>query len=169
MAIPKRLTAARKVVSCFDPAWGQVVTDSSKRGVYGDYCNTHDISVLGNPLDYPKPFTVFEVVPLKVQYEPYVDGDNTNWWEIFRTHVRSITGFEVEFDGDKIKDKYREEIGPKYVRDIARIIIEMSNVDGVSAFFTIPDGWLEHIQNCQRHHASEAAKAVRSAAANLSS
>jgi len=159
MAIPKRLTSARKVVSRFDPSWKYVL----QRRAYGDYCNTLDIEKIGSMADLPEPFTVFEILPLRVASEPYVDGENSNWWEIFRTHVRSIGGVDVEFDGDRIKEKHREEIGPVFIRDIAAMVIDLANCDGVSVFFTPPVGYLDFIQNCQRRIASEAMESVRSA------
>jgi hypothetical protein len=167
MAIPKRLTAARKIVSCFDPAWEQIVSDREKKHIYQDYLLTRNIELLGDPLSYDVPFTVFDVIPLTVEYEPYVNGEETNAWEIFKSHVKSATGIDFTFSGGVIDNEHRGKLGTVYVRDIVGTIIQLANVDGISSFFSMPVGWLDFSQTCLRHRASVMEANVRSAAAKL--
>lgn len=167
MAIPKRLTAQRKVVSRFDPSWREIVAQHDTAQTYADYCNRLDIELIDNPLGRDNPFTVFTVVPLQTRFEMFVDGESSNWWEIFRHHVKGISGMEIESQDGAILEKHREDIGPVFVQDIARMIVDMASIDGVSCFFTIPGGCWAFTQNCRRHHASAMEAAVRGAAARL--
>jgi len=160
--IPRRTNVCRKVVSRFDPAWRQLLT---KRGAYGDYCNTLEIEALGDLSGLSEPFEIFDIMPLRVQYEMYVDGKNSNWWEIFRTHVKSISSIPLEMDGDRIKDSIRDILGFAYIEDIARMIVDLANIDGKTVFFMPPDGYGDFLLTCQRRLAKEAEQAVHSAAA----
>lgn len=169
MAIPRRLTEQRRVVSRFDPSWQPIVSSHATAQKYADYCNTLDIGIIGDPLAGDEPFTVFDVAPLQVQYESFVAGDNSNWWAIFKSHVKSISGMRLSFSGSELHDKHRGEIGLAYVEDIARMIVEMANIDGESVFFSMPGGCWAFVQNCRRRHASEMEQAVRSMAAAIDS
>jgi hypothetical protein len=161
--IPKRLNSTRRVVSRIDPAWKHIMM----RRTYQDYCNTLDIAAIGPLDDMPEPFTFFEVQPLRVSYEVFA-GDNPNYWEIFRSHVVTISGMDIEKDGDRIRDKHREEIGPDFVKDIAEMVIQMANGDGQAVFFMPPATAGEFIHNCLRSRVREAANAVSSAVAKRS-
>jgi len=160
MAIIKRPTAAKKVVSRFDPSWrftGDTKIDGE--GAYVSYCNTLDFGIVEKCGTLQDPFTVIEILPLKVMYEPFVNGDRSNWWEIFRSHVTSIDEVRLEMKGDKISDSMREQLPKDLIEDIGRMIVDIASVDGVSVFFTLPDGYWEFSQNCHRLLASEAKKA----------
>lgn len=159
MSIVKRSTAARKVVSRRDPSWRFT---AHVQNAYIDYCNTLDMAIVEKCGTLPDPLTVFEILPLKVTHEVFVDGKDSNWWEIFRAHVTQISGMQLEMQGDKIKDSLRNEIGPEVIEDIARMIVDLSNADGVSIFFTLPVGYWEFLQNCQRLLVKEMAQSEAS-------
>lgn len=158
MAIPKRINTTRRVVSRFDPAWTRVI----HRRCYGEYCNTLDIAKIGDISEFD--FTTFDVRPLQVAYEVFADDNGAaNAWEIFRSHVVNMSGFDFERDGDRIRDKHHEEIGPKIIKDIADMIVQLANADGQTLFFAPPDGYMDFLQSCQRRLASEAVTVARSA------
>lgn len=165
--IPKRITTTRRVVSRLDPAWAHVVR-AHGIDVYRSYCDTLDASeVLA--LQAPEAFTIFEVEPLKVAYEMFA-GDNPNNWEIFRSHVVSASGVEIEKEHGRLTEKMRNEFGRDFVSDVADIIIKIANGDGQQLFFTHPDSGAEYLSNQLRRLARAEAMAndaelVRTAAA----
>jgi len=165
MAIIKRINKVRKVVSRFDPSWRFVMEKNpdNPRDLI-DYCNTLNFEIIEKIGKIKVPFTVFEIAPLKVSHECYVNGKDSDWWQIFRSHVTSISEEILPMQGDKIKDEYREELPFNLIEDIGRMIVDFANIDGVSSFFTLPDGYWGFTQNCRRLLASEVETASASSA-----
>lgn len=159
MAIPKRINTTRRVVSRFDPAWKSVL----HRRCYGEYCNTLNLEKIGDMSGLD--FTLFEIQPLQVAYEVFADDNGaSNSWEIFRSHVVSMSGYELTKEGDRICEQHHKEISPAIIKDIANMIVQLANADGQTLFFTPPDGYMDFIVNCQNLRAKEAADLARSAA-----
>lgn len=153
MSIIKRPTAVRKVVSRFDPSWRFT---SHVENAYTNYCDTLDLKYVEQCGPLPDPLTVFQILPLKVTHECFVDGKNTNWWEIFRAHVTEISGVQLKHDrAGRLDDSVRDELGFDVVKDIADMIVNLANTDGVSCFFTLPGGYWVFLQNCERLLAKE--------------
>jgi hypothetical protein len=157
--IPMRITTTRHVVSRFDPAWGHVVRSHGALDVtpYRKYCDTLDASHVLSMTDLPEAFTVFEIAPLKVRFEMFADSDRRNHWEIFRSHVISVSGVSLEKEGEILTENMHNIFTPQMIKDIADIICSIADGGGQSVFFTQPAAAGEFLDNCLRRLAREAA------------
>ena len=169
MAMPKRITAARELISIHDPAIQDLPSD-----VLHAYTMSLDIAELGDLAKLPAPPTIFTCLPLRASMARLDNGPrNTNddWWYMFAFHVTRIEPMDgtLTFEGsgqDKhIADSCRELIPDKWIRDIGGMITKLANGDSP---FAPPVGMLEMISMRKLLHAKSQEIAARSVAANLS-
>jgi len=155
MAIKRRLSADRRVVSHFDPALYSLSDSKLQR-----YSETLDISELGDLAELPTRPAIFTIKPLSSKYEYLAYSDPPDYWGIFATHVKSVTelDFELEFEDGQIKPQHRDDFAPRVVHNIASIIKELANDVGGGDFFTPPASFWGSVSLAKSRIAREAAR-----------
>jgi hypothetical protein len=137
--IKKRITALTKLVSQFDDSF-ILQFDEDQRA---KYLETLDIETLGSMKEIIDMPTIFNVKPLKSEYEYLINGGEIDPWHIFATHIESIDYFELD-DGEKLefeksgilKDKHHNDLPARVIQDIAHMIVALANQTGSEVFFT---------------------------------
>ena len=155
MAIRRRLSADRRIVSHFDPAiWG--ISDSKLQR----YCEMLDIEELGDLSELPERPAIFTIKPLASKFEYLAYSDPPDYWGIFATHVKSVTelDFELQFEDGEIKALHRDDFAPRIVHNVASIIKELANDVGGGDFFTPPASFWGSVSLGKSRIAREAAK-----------
>lgn len=169
MAMPKRLTAPRKLISIHDPALDDLPSDALTR-----YVTSLDIEELGDIATMPTPPTVFTVLPLRARLarvDHGVQNNNDDWWVIFAFHVTAVDNIDgaLTFEGagsDRhLHDDCRELFPDRWIRDIAGMISKLGNGD---APFLPPVQMSEIISTRKILRARLQEIAARSAAAQFS-
>jgi len=165
MGIKLRLSRDVRLVSRYDTA---IV--GAKKGCLGKYLRSLNIDELGDLRGFKHLPSVFTVRPLTVDYEYMVNGENSNWWGIFSSHVKEITGLpkeiKLESEDGILDDKLRELFPPRTVRDIAQMVIDLANEGEDSIFFTVPADYSDWLLRAKTRLVNEEQEAgVRLAAA----
>jgi hypothetical protein len=154
MAIHKRLSEDRKIVSHYDDALAYIDGDKVR-----EYVKTLNIDDLGDMRSLPQRPTVFTVKPLTTKWEHLAfDTRGIDYWGVFSTHVSAATElpFDLEFREGVLTDKTRDLFPPNIVQNIASIIIALSNNNGDSIPFTPPGGFWRWLAEVKAHLATKA-------------
>ena len=166
MAIHKRLSEERKIVSHYDDALVHIDSEKVKK-----YVTTLNIDDLGDLRNLPERPTVFTVKPLTTKWEHLAyDTRGIDFWGVFSTHVTAATElpFELEFREGVLAEKVRDLFPPNIVQNVASIIIALSNNNGDSIPFTPPGGFWRWLAEAKAHLATKAtAASVVAAASNF--
>jgi hypothetical protein len=155
MAIKRRTSADAKIVCRFDSALAHI---GEKK--VNEYIRTLDAECLGDLSNIAEKPSVFTVRPLMSDKEYLENGEHSDWWSIFACHVKEITEFDLSMtrtDG-VIDFKYKDEIPPRVVKDIAQQIISLANHSGDSVFTLPPDGFSAFLRGAIAARISEASK-----------
>ena len=155
MAMPKRLSGSRKVVSIIDPALEKVPRLKTKM-VGGRevphmgmelYGTTLDTTYLGDLKELGA--TVFEIMPLKSSLMNWDKGDDSPFFQIFQYHVVGIENFPAEppltfkevggYDYKILTDESMKQIPLSFIRDIGNMVLQLAKCDGVTLPFSMLD------------------------------
>jgi hypothetical protein len=158
--IKRRITALTRLVSQFDDAF-VLGFDEDQKQKYLDTLNIEELGSFKEIIDMP---TIFNVKPLKSEYEYLIHGDNINPWLIFATHIESVEHFELE-DGERLefdkqgilKDKHHNDFPSRVIQDIAHMIVSLANQSGSEVFFTQSVASLRYAQAVKNRAVSKAA------------
>jgi hypothetical protein len=164
MAIHKRLSEDRKIVSHYDDALAFVDSELVQK-----YVKTLNIDDLGDMRSLPQRPTVFTVKPLTTKWEHLAyDTRGIDYWGVFSTHVTAATElpFELEFREGVLADKVRDMFPPNIVQNVASIIIALSNNNGDSIPFTPPGGFWRWLAEVKAHLATKESASSVAAATN---
>jgi hypothetical protein len=144
-----RLTEQFCAAYSLDPSLIETLTDKEIR----DYRATRNYTDIQEQLAKASAApTLFYCVPLKVDYEHFVDQVSMNGleseaaWRIFRHHVTKIDNFGKTLRRDKddaIHDDCREWFPRDVVSEIALVITEKANAD--TRGFTLPRTFSEQL------------------------
>jgi len=154
MAIPKRITESRWLVSRIDPELIDVDLKLQR-----DYWKTLDIDKLGDIKDLD--LTKVKVKPLLAQYGNLNSDDRSAMddWLIFSFHVEEISDpiYKLEFEGigdnKYISADIRNQFPESFIKDIADMICQLANGDGVRIPFAIPLGLGDTLRHYRLHRA----------------
>lgn len=168
MAMPKRLSGARELISMLDPSIQgvpsikKVPREDGTEIITGKipYGNTLDISYLGDlsVLPHGGP-TIFKVMPLQSKYM-YLDQDeDTNWRMVFQLHVSGVrnSGVDKEIEFEKINgldysiltDESLDLFPIDFIEDIGHMIIQLAKGDGNTIPFIMRDFSMVNLRRSQ--------------------
>ena len=153
MSIRQRLTSKVRLVSHFDDAFCKYVPEDLQE----KYNQTLDIDVLGDLTRFKEQPSVVDCFPLLAKYEYLVNPPYTDYWGIFKYHVKAITGldFELKFDGEAIDETMRKKLPKDFVINIASLIETLASRSSEDCFFTPPAGYSGYKLACKKRLAAE--------------
>jgi hypothetical protein len=157
MAMPKRISASRRVVAICDPALSynfpqlktKVLDNGQEVPDIGlvPYGATLNIEFLGDLDKLPVKPTVFEIMPLQSRFMNWDRGEDTDWRSVFQFHVIGIkdSGFDAELtyetvngmDYKTLDDDSMDMIPDSFVKDIANMVIQLAKYDGATIPFSM--------------------------------
>lgn len=161
MAMPKRLSGARELISMLDPSiqgipsLKKIQNADGTESVMGKipYGNTLDITFLGDlsGLPYGGP-TIFRVMPLQTKYMYLDNGEDTNWRLVFQLHVSGIRNSGVDkdinferangLDYSILTDESLELFPIDFIEDIGHMIVQLAKGDGNTIPFIMRDTYM---------------------------
>ena len=140
--LPKSIQREIQIVSRFDPALNQIKFDNLI-----EYFRTYNMEHLGDIDSLAVKPTVFVCDTIRREFRRRIDMANPQMREVlFATHVNRVlnTDFEVRYnqqsDGSTIMHEDDiESFGPAIIDEVAKVIYDAANTDGVKIPFTLPD------------------------------